>query len=472
MCLRLRLARFQPHGVSRLRVAQTGERLLLPRNVSLARRQLLDGACRRLTALLLALVQLGEAAVDLAERRLRRHLTDPPIGNLERHRRRVGGQPLHPTGNLLAAAGELLHLVGEGERRVLRCRHTGARLLDGGAMTRLLLVQRGAARLRLGDVALQALDVFAAMEQVALEHGAFAVTAHRLFLQRGGGTAALVHLHRELLGRGGKLLHLFFQLTDRRARVLILRARQFKFGIQPTQRLPRPLDLQQPKADLQPFLLAGQLQKPLRLFGLLRQRPDPLLQLLQDVPQAQKVVLGGGQAALRLVFAEAVFGDARRFFKDLPALLGTGSHNVADAPLSHDGIAVPAKAGVHEQKLNIPQTHRCVIQHVFAVTRAIIAPGDAHVVAVEIEDAGGVIDHERHLGEAHAAPIGRAAENNILHLRPAQALVRLFAQHPADGVADVGFAAAVRPDNGGDALSEGEHRPIGKRLEPVDFQRL
>ena len=339
-------------------------------------------------------------------------------------------------------------------------------------MTRLLLVQRGAARLRLGDVALQALDVFAAMEQVALEHGAFAVTAHRLFLQCGGGTAALVHLHRELLGRGGELFHLFFQLTDRRARVLILCPRQFELGVQPAQRLPRALDLQQPQPDLQPLLFAGQLQKPLRLFGLLRQRSDPLLQLLQDVPQAQKIVLGGSQTALRLVFAEAVFGDARRLFKDLPALLRTGRDDVADAPLTHNGVAVPTKTGVHEQKLNVAQPHGRVVQHIFAVARAIIAPGDAHVVAVEIEDAGGVIDHERHLGKAHAAPIGGAAENDVLHFRAAQTLVRLFAQHPADGVADVGFAAAVRPDNGGDALPEGEHRPIGKRLEPVDLQCL
>ena len=51
-----------------------------------------------------------------------------------------------------------------------------------------------------------------------------------------------------------------------------------------------------------------------------------------------------------------------------------------------------------------------------------------------------------------------------------QALGALLAHHPGDGVGDVALAAAVRTDDRGHALVEGELRSIGERLEAVDLQ--
>ena len=42
-------------------------------------------------------------------------------------------------------------------------------------------------------------------------------------------------------------------------------------------------------------------------------------------------------------------------------------------------------------------------------------------------------------------------EDHVFHPRAAQALRGLLAQHPTDGVAEVGLAAAVRSHDGGDA---------------------
>ena len=47
----------------------------------------------------------------------------------------------------------------------------------------------------------------------------------------------------------------------------------------------------------------------------------------------------------------------------------------------------------------------------------------------------------------------------------AQVLRALLAQHPADGVDDVRLAAAVRPDDAGDAAREIENRTLGEGLE-------
>ena len=43
-----------------------------------------------------------------------------------------------------------------------------------------------------------------------------------------------------------------------------------------------------------------------------------------------------------------------------------------------------------------------------------------------------------------------AGEDHIFHARAAQALGRLLAQHPTDGVAQVRFAATIRSDDGRD----------------------
>ena len=63
-----------------------------------------------------------------------------------------------------------------------------------------------------------------------------------------------------------------------------------------------------------------------------------------------------------------------------------------------------------------------------------------------------------------------AVEDDVLHLLAAQALGALLAHHPRDGVGDVALAAAVGPDDGGDAFVEGQFRAVGERFEAVDFE--
>ena len=69
--------------------------------------------------------------------------------------------------------------------------------------------------------------------------------------------------------------------------------------------------------------------------------------------------------------------------------------------------------------------------------------------------------------------VARAGEDHVFHAGAAQALGGLFAQHPTDGVAQVGFSAAVRPDDGRDAGAVEPHfGAIAKRLETLQSTRL
>ncbi len=72
-------------------------------------------------------------------------------------------------------------------------------------------------------------------------------------------------------------------------------------------------------------------------------------------------------------------------------------------------------------------------------------------------------------GRARLARVA-AAEDHVLHLVAAQALGALLAKHPRDGVGDVALAAAIRPDDGGDALVERKLGAVGEGLEPGDLE--
>src|SRR5688572_27034079 len=63
-----------------------------------------------------------------------------------------------------------------------------------------------------------------------------------------------------------------------------------------------------------------------------------------------------------------------------------------------------------------------------------------------------------------------AAEDDVFHPVAAKALGALLAKHPRDRVGDVALAAAVRTDDGGYPLIEGKLRPVGERLEAMDFE--
>src|SRR5690606_37560334 len=77
---------------------------------------------------------------------------------------------------------------------------------------------------------------------------------------------------------------------------------------------------------------------------------------------------------------------------------------------------------------------------------------------------------ERDFGAVERPALLRPLEDRLLHLGASDRRGALLAEHPADGVADVGFPAAVRSDDGGDAVVESEFGPISERLETVEME--
>jgi len=169
----------------------------------------------------------------------------------------------------------------------------------------------------------------------------------------------------------------------------------------------------------------------------------------------------------------AELGDARRLLEDLAAVSALDRQYLVDLALTDDGIALAAHAGIHEQLVHVTQAHALLVDVVFTLAAAVIPAGDGNFALLHPgEDVLGVVEHERHLREAHLAALFRAAEDDVLHLRAAQRFARLLAHDPADRVRHVGLAAAVGADDGGDILTEVQYGFIGKALKSLNFERF
>ncbi len=217
-----------------------------------------------------------------------------------------------------------------------------------------------------------------------------------------------------------------------------------------------------PERDLQLFALRRQHQIFLRLFRLRFQRPDAAFQLCGDIGQAHEIVLCLRELALRLLLAVAEFGDTCRLLENIAALIRFCTDDLRDSALSDDCIAVSAEAGVHEQLVDILQADIPAVDEILAVAAAVEPPRDRDLRLRFGQRMVTVVDRQRHSGKAHLLALRRTGKDDILHALAAQLLRGLLAQHPADGIADIALAAAVRSDDGGEALVKGQRDLVGE----------
>ena len=229
-----------------------------------------------------------------------------------------------------------------------------------------------------------------------------------------------------------------------------------------------------PQADIRALFALVNFEVLLRLLRFLFQRADPTAELARNIGEAHQVFIRGGEFFLRLVLLVAILGDARRLFKDIAPVLALARKDLGNLALSDDRIALAPDAGVHEQLMNILQPHRAAIDEILALARAEIAARDRDLVIGDIHAvlARAVVKGDRHLGKTHRLARVRTPENDILHLGAADILAGNLTKHPAHRVRNIGFAAAVRPDDHGGARLKIQHRLIRKRLETVQFKRF
>src|SRR4029453_12758291 len=144
-----------------------------------------------------------------------------------------------------------------------------------------------------------------------------------------------------------------------------------------------------------------------------------------------------------------VLGDTRGFLDEAPAILRLGGEDLVDAPLLDHRVRAHTEARAQQLVLYVPKADLLVVQEVLALAIAVDPAAHAQraVLIGFLAVAVGRREREDDLGHPERPALGRAVEDDVVHLFAAQDPGALFAPRPGDRVADVGLAAAVGPDH-------------------------
>ena len=252
--------------------------------------------------------------------------------------------------------------------------------------------------------------------------GDSAVNCGRLLFVRGGFRSQFFYLHGYSAARAHQLFYLSRYLFELALRLLIVSGGEGYFILLRPEPLAGALYRLEPESYLKLLFLPCKHKEFLRLFALRFERSDASFELGQYVAQANEIFLRLFESACRVRAAVSEMGYSRRLFEHIAPLRRARRDKVGDSALADHGIAVASESRVHKQFMDIAQTHCLAVQLIFALTRA-VATGDGDIVLVAVvEGTIGVIEAQSDLGKAHRLSERRAAEDDILHFRAAQAL--------------------------------------------------
>ena len=158
--------------------------------------------------------------------------------------------------------------------------------------------------------------------------------------------------------------------------------------------------------------------------------------------------------------------NARRLLEDGAPILGLRAHDLVDLALTDDRIPLFADAHAVQKRDDIFEAAGLHVQKIFTFARAVKPTGHGDLFVLDIEHVRRIIEYERDFAIRKRAARIRAVEDDVRHGGAAHGLCRLFAEHPAHRVGYVGFSAAVRPDDTGNAVVELDRSFVGKRFEP------
>ena len=237
------------------------------------------------------------------------------------------------------------------------------------------------------------------------------------------------------------------------------------FSLKDVELVPCQLGVEMEQLDHDRLVALG-------LAGLPLERTDLAFDLLDQVLDAQEVLVGVLKLAEGFLLLGLELGDAGGFLEDEAAIVGLHREDLGDVALGHDRIARLAHAGAGEELLDVAEAAGGLVQEILGPTVAIDTAGDRHLVVADL-DAGrlqvllvDVADRERNLGQAERLAGVGAVEDDVGHFTTAQGLGGLLAEDPADRVGHVRLAAAVGPDNGGHARQKIDGGFLRERLKP------
>ena len=248
------------------------------------------------------------------------------------------------------------------------------------------------------------------------------------------------HLLRIILGSG-------IQLVSFTLCVLTLTNSGFQIGFQLDAVRTQFFKLLQPNRYLKAFQLIAINQKLLGLLCLLAQGLYLQFQLTDLVIDTNQIFVRSGKFPLGLFLAMAESGYTRSLFKNLTTVGAFDGKYLVNAALADDGVTFPTQTSIHKQLIDVTQTAGTAVDIVFTFARTVIPTCDCNFDLLHREDVCGVIDHQCYLSKLHTFTLSRAVKDNILHLGATQRAGRLLAHYPTNGICNIGFSGAVRPDD-------------------------
>src|SRR5262249_55432136 len=159
----------------------------------------------------------------------------------------------------------------------------------------------------------------------------------------------------------------------------------------------------------------------------------------------------GADAIEGVVARRPQAADAGRLLDQRPALSGSGLDDGVDVVLGDDAVPGLGQARRPQQPRDVAEAHAGAVEAVLAVGAAGHPAADLDLGVLHLEAAGLVVEGDVHRGHAQLRPSRTPVVDHLLHAGAAQLTRVGLAQHPADGVDEVGLAAAVGADDGGDA---------------------
>ena len=176
-----------------------------------------------------------------------------------------------------------------------------------------------------------------------------------------------------------------------------------------------------------------------------------------------------------LRFAAALFIErhAGGLFQINAQFFGLGANEARNHALRNDGVAACAQPRAHKDFLNIAAAHLLVIdvigRYAFLGDHAaygqffVLPPRPFHLMVR-------VVKHQFDACSSERRTAGRARENQFAHrTRTSQFADAAFAQHPANRINDVRFAAAVRAHDRNQRVPQFDHYGVREAFEAGDF---
>ena len=234
----------------------------------------------------------------------------------------------------------------------------------------------------------------------------------------------------------------------------------------------RPGFLQEPQRVLLLFTVGLELAVAPGHFGLRLQLFQLAVEFAQDVFDAGQVLARVGQAVFGLAAPFLVARHPGRLFQEHPQFFGARLDQAVDHALADDGVAAGAQAGAQEDVVDVAAADLLVVDEVAA--GAVAGQHAAHRdFRVGAPLAGGaplaVVEHHFHRGPRRRLAVAGAVENDVLHGLAAQFRGLGLAQHPAHGINDVRFSAAIGTHHTHQLAGHGNHGGIDEGLEAGEF---